>query len=344
MADASGFPAAATTWRVRRGTAASTGFAVAACVLVAALAALPWWGSRDAMRLVGEFAAYLALAQLWNLLAGYAGLVSVGQQAFVGLGGYALFVLTISLGVPPLLAVPLAGVLAGLCAVPTALVVFRLRGPYFAIGTWVVAEVYRLGFAQVTALGGGSGMSLPAGVVKAIAPSVVARGMVIYWTALAIGVLAVALVYALLRSRQGLALSAIRDSEPAAESLGVDGYRAKLTVYVAAGAGAGVVGALIFLQKLRISPDAAFSVNDWTALVIFMVVIGGVGTVEGPIIGTLVFFVLRQFLADLGGWYLILLGVVAVMVMLAAPGGLWGLLSRRFDLHLLPVRRRLIVS
>jgi branched-chain amino acid transport system permease protein len=220
-------------------------------------------------------------------------------------------------------------------------VVFRLRGAYFAIGTWVVAEVYRLGFAQVSALGGGSGMSLPASVVRSIAEDRGTREQVIYWFALAVGALSVALVYWLLRSRWGLALTAIRDSEPAAESLGVDNARTKLLVYVAAAFGTGVIGALVFMQKLRISPDAAFSVTDWTAFVIFIVVIGGIGTIEGPIVGVIVFFLLREFLDDLGSWYLVLLGAVAVVVMLKAPQGLWGLVARRYDLHLFPVQRRL---
>jgi branched-chain amino acid transport system permease protein len=292
---------------------------------------------------VAEFALYVALAELWNLLAGYAGLVSVGQQAFVGLGSYALFVLASLAGVPPLVALPLAGLVAAVFAVPTALIVFRLRGAYFAIGTWVVSEVYRLGFAQVAALGGGSGTSLPVAVVRSIG-SVAARAMTIYWASLTCGLLVVGLVYALLRSHAGLALAAIRDSEAAAESLGVDSRRTKLVVYVVVAFATGVVGALIFLQKLRISPDAAFSVTDWTAFVIFMVVIGGVGTVEGPIVGTLVFFLLRQFLAGLGSVYLIILGGTAVLVMLFAPHGLWGMLTRRLDLQLLPVRRRLIVE
>lgn len=326
---------------VLRGTAASRIFAVAAAALIVALAALPFWGGRSDMQVVGEFAAYVALASLWNLLAGYAGLVSVGQQAFVGIGGYALIGLAVFAGVPPLLALPLAGVVAAILALPTALVVFRLRGAYFAIGTWVVAEVYRLAFAQVSALGGGSGMSLPVSVVRAIAPGVAERAMLIYWAALAVGVLTVAGVYLLLRSRIGLALAAIRDSERAAESLGVDARRAKMAVYVAVAFATGIVGALLFLQKLRISPDAAFSVTDWTAFVIFMVVIGGVGTVEGPIVGAIVFFVLRQFLADLGSVYLILLGLVAVLVMLFAPRGVWGSLTGRSGFALLPVRRRL---
>ena len=104
-----------------------------------------------------------------------------------------------------------------------------------------------------------------------------------------------------------------------------------------------VVGALVFLEKLRISPDAAFSVGDWTANVIFIVVIGGIGSVEGPIIGTIVFFVLRALLADYGAWYLIILGATAVIVMIAAPQGVWGILSRRFDLHFFPIQRRLVL-
>jgi len=113
-------------------------------------------------------------------------------------------------------------------------------------------------------------------------------------------------------------------------------------IYVVAAACTGVIGGFIFLQKLRLSPEAGFSVNDWTVVVIFMVVIGGIGTLEGPIIGMLVYFGLRQLLADYGTWYLILLGAVAVVIMLTAQEGLWGIVARRFNLHLVSVRRRLI--
>jgi branched-chain amino acid transport system permease protein len=102
-----------------------------------------------------------------------------------------------------------------------------------------------------------------------------------------------------------------------------------------------MVGALIFLQKLRVSPDTAFSVNDWTAFVIFITVIGGIGRVEGPIIGTVVFFALRQTMADLGSVYLMMLGAVAIAVMLFAPQGLWGFVADRFGWQLLPLKRRL---
>jgi len=162
--------------------------------------------------------------------------------------------------------------------------------------------------------------------------------------ALAIALGSILMVFLLLRSRWGLAMTAIRDSEPASESLGVETYRTKFLVYVAAAGITGLIGALIFLQKLRISPDAAFSVQDWTALVIFIVVIGGIGSIEGPIIGVVVFFLLREIAADWGSWYLILLGSIAVVTMLFAPRGIWGLISDKWNINLFPVGRRLIIK
>ena len=324
-------------YSVIRSSRAARVATVLGAILLVVLIAAPWWAGRADMRLMGELFLYLALASLWNLLAGYAGLVSVGQQAFVGFGGYMLFALTIFAGLPPVVAVLGAGVLGALIAVPVALLIFRLRGAYFAIGTWVVAEVFRLSFAQISALGGGSGSSLPTNIVRSMAASRDGRESLSYWLALGAAVLVITVVYLFLRSRKGLALSAIRDNELAAGSLGIDIWRTKFLVYVITAALTATVGALIFLQKLRISPDAAFSVNDWTAFVIFIVVIGGIGTVEGPIIGTLIFFALRETLADLGTIYLIVLGIVAIMIMLKAPKGVWGLIRARYDLQLFPL-------
>jgi branched-chain amino acid transport system permease protein len=308
-----------------------------------ALAAAPWWAERADLRLLAEIYAYVALASLWNLLAGYAGLVSVGQQAYVGLGAYILFALAMLGGVHPLAAIPLAGVAAAIIAVPVAALIFRLRGHYFAIGTWVVAEVFRLLAAQTAALDGGSGTSLPAAVVLSIASSRATREFVIYWIALAqVAVILFAIVW-LLRSRYGLALTAIRDNELAARSNGVDVIRVKLVIYVFTACGTAMVGALIFLQKLRISPDAAFSVNDWTAFVIFITVIGGIGRIEGPIIGTIVFFALRQTLADQGPVYLLMLGAVAIVVMLKAPKGIWGVIVDKLDWQIFPLQRRVVL-
>ncbi len=328
---------------------------IAACALFAVLVTLPAFVGRD---LIDEFIFVfymLALAQCWNLLAGYAGLVSVGQQAFVGLGGYLLFALTILLGLDPLTAIVLAGIISAVFALPTALVVFRLRGAYFAIGTWVVAEVYRLMFAQFHRLGGGTGTSLGPEItneifgietIKALfdVRTPAARDIISYWVALALAVGTLALVYLILRSRRGLALGAIRDSEDAAESIGIDNTRIKIGIYVVTAAATGMVGALIYLQKARISPDAAFSVLDWTADIIFIVVIGGIGTIEGPLLGTAVFYLMQRYLAGFGAWYLILLGALAIAVMLFAPKGLWGYLAERFGVMLFPIRRRLVAK
>jgi branched-chain amino acid transport system permease protein len=329
--------------RVEHASASSRcGLALIAVALVA-LAAAPYWADRLTLRLMAEAFTFLALASLWNLLAGYAGLVSVGQQAYVGLGGYLLFALAMFVGVHPIAAILLAGPIAAVISIPVALLIFRLRGAYFAIGTWVVAEVFRLLASQISVLGGGSGISLPSSIVLAMAANRTMREFEIYWLALALTVVVLAGMFALLRSRYGLALTAIRDNELAAQSNGIDVRRLKLFVYVLTALGTGTIGALIFLMKLRISPDTAFSVNDWTAFVIFIVVIGGIGRIEGPVIGTIIFFVLRQTLADLGSVYLLMMGAVAIAMMLFAPKGVWGLVAERFGWQALPLQRRLIL-
>jgi branched-chain amino acid transport system permease protein len=333
----------ARSFRIEAGRRASRVAAAAAFVVFLLLALLPAFAGRNLIQDLIFLFYMLALAQCWNLLAGYAGLISVGQQAFVGLGGYILFALTLLVGIDPLLSIPLAGVVCALAALPTALIVFRLRGAYFAIGTWVVAEVFRLLASQMSALGGGSGISLPSSIVLAMAPTRTLREFEIYWLALALTVIVLAGMFALLRSRYGLALTAIRDNELAAQSSGVDIRRLKFLVYVLTACGTGMIGAVIFLMKLRISPDTAFSVNDWTAFVIFIVVIGGIGRIEGPVIGTVIFFALRQTLADLGSLYLLMLGAVAIAMMLFAAKGVWGFVAQRFGWQALPLQRRLVV-
>jgi branched-chain amino acid transport system permease protein len=310
---------------------------LAAVVLIAAAASAPLWASNEQLRLLIDIFLYVALACLWNFLAGYAGLVSVGQQAYVGLGGYALFALSAKAGLAPLYTLPLIGVGAALVSVPIALLLFRLRGAYFAITSWVVAEVFRLSAIRVVSLGGGSGMSLPVAAAKTLGRTPHDRFVAIYVASFILLALVLAMIFLTLRSRLGLALTAIRDNEIAARSNGVNVDGAKLAVYVASAAGAAMVGAIIFLQRLRISPDSGFSVNDWTALVIFMVVIGGIGTFEGPILGALIYFGLRETLSQLGPYYLIILGGVAIAVMLIEPRGLWGALRARTGLQFLPL-------
>jgi len=329
----------ATPIKVERYTKSSRIALPVTAVVIIVAATIPAWGSSNIMKQGVTFLTLLALAQMWNLLAGYAGLVSVGQQAFVGIGAYSLWVFSEKVGINPFLCVPLAGAVAALFAFPTAGLAFRLRGGYFAVGTWVISEVYRLLVTQTSWLGGGSGVSINKAVQ--IAPST--REAVVFWWALGVAVGAIALVYLVLRSRRGIALTAIRDDEIGARSLGVNVLRSKLWVFILAAFGTGATGAVIYLNLLRLQPEAGFSLQ-WSVLMIFAVVIGGLGTIEGPIIGAIIFFVLQQLLADYGTWYLILLGALAALVVVFARRGVWGTFARRWPVDLLPLRRRLCLE
>ena len=315
--------------------------------------ALPFFAGRTTIQDMFFILTMLVLAQWWNLLAGYGGLVSVGQQAFVGMGAYAMFGMVILAGWDPVPSILIAGLAALILAVPTAFFAFRLQGAYFAIGTWVIAEVTRLSVAQWKQLGGGTGTSLPRSATKNMwgvewikdlldVKTSAARDILAYWLALILAVLTIGFIYWLLRSRRGLGLSALRDNFTAAKSLGVDAGAIKWFVFLISALGTGLAGGLIYMQKARISPDAAFSVLDWTAYVIFIVVIGGIGTIEGPIIGVIVFFLLQNMLADYGSWYLLILGVIGIAIMLFAPKGLWGLFSQKTGIQIFPVQRRLV--
>ncbi len=342
-----------TTYAVSTRTPASSVALVTGLGIVVLLYIAPAFASRGLIQDLFFILTMLTLAQYWNLLAGYGGLVSVGQQAFVGIGAYALFGGVILGGLDPVTAVLLSGMAALLLAIPTAFFAFRLQGAYFAIGTWVIAEVARLSIAQWKAVGGGTGTSLPRDALREMmlvgwvrdlfdVRASAARDILAYWLALTLAVATIAGIYWLLRTKRGLALAAVRDNIEAAKSVGVDASRMKWFVFLTSALGTGLAGGIIYLQKARISPDAAFSVTDWTAYVIFIVVIGGIGTIEGPIIGVLIFFLLQSLLADYGSWYLMVLGLIGIGVMLFAPRGLWGLISERTGLQLFPIRRRLI--
>jgi len=324
-------PAAAPPLRVtrsRRSAAWTAGFGVA---VVALLASLPYVVHTNVTGLLVNVFILLALATMWNLLAGYAGLISVGQQAYIGVGAYVVLVLAGD-GLNPYVAIPFAALGALVVSIPTSFLVLRLRNEYFAIATWVVAESFRLIVLHFPSLGGGTGANLSG--LGGIDP--VLRQALTYWSALAVVVAAILGSYLLLRSRFGLDLTAIRDNEIGARSVGVRIGRAKRIVYLVAAAGAGAAGSLLIISQLNVQAGSIFNVQ-WSAYMIFVALIGGVGSIEGPIIGTLIFFALQQSLADRGAWYLIILGGIAVVMAMYLPRGLWGLVTDRFDLKLFPV-------
>lgn len=316
---------------VRRSARSSRLATVIMGVGVVVLAALPFLVFASVTdRLVTLFV-LITLASMWNLLAGFGGLVSVGQQAYVGIGAYSVLAFS-DMGIQPYLAVPLAAVTCAIFAIPTSWLAFRLRGDYFAVGTWVIAEVYRLLVVRFDSLGGGSGKSL--GGLSGI--DQVLRGALTYWVALALALVSIICCYVMLRGRLGLSLMAVRDEETAASSAGIDVRRAKLLVYLVSAVGCGAAGGVLIVSSLSVNPDAIFSVQ-WSAYMIFIVVIGGIGYIEGPLIGAVVFFALQQMLADYGVWYLVLLGVIGIVVAIWLPRGLWGFVADRTGASLFPV-------
>jgi branched-chain amino acid transport system permease protein len=322
-------PAAASIRRAQRGGRWLLPLAV---LVVAVLAYAPYAVDEGRTNTLTNFFILLVLGVMWNVLAGFAGLVSVGQQAYIGLGAYAVLVMA-QHGINAFIALPLAILICAVAAVPVSFVVFRLRGGYFAIGTWVVAEVFYLVTIRFASLGGGTGASLPG-----LSFSSTVLAALTYWAALSVAVAALLGAYLLLRSRIGLALTAVRDSEVAAASVGVRVPRAKRIVYSLACAGAGGAGGLLIISQLNVQPSDTVGVYGvkWSAYMLFVVLIGGIGSLEGPILGTIVFFVLQQTLANYGAWYLIVIGAVAVVMAMYLRRGLWGIVERT-GLRLFPV-------
>lgn len=273
----------------------------------------------------------ISLASMWNLLAGYAGMVSVGQQAFIGLGAYGVFVFN-DMGFDAYTSGIIASLIVGAIAFPLSFLAFRLRGGYFAIGTWVIAETVRLIVIRFHSLGAGKGRNIANYTAD---PTL--RNNYTYWMALGVVVFALAASFTLLRTRMGLALQSIRDNEVAATSVGVNVNRVKRIVYVLAATGTAAAGAVICVQGIGIaSPSQIFGVS-YSAFMIFMVLIGGLGTIEGPVIGALIYFMMDKYFSQRGLWYLVALGLVAIIVTLFFPKGIWGEINARWKVSLFPV-------
>jgi branched-chain amino acid transport system permease protein len=298
---------------------------------VIVLASLPQVFGANVVQEATSLIILVILAAMWNALAGYAGLVSVGQQTFIGFGAYGTIWLT-QQGITPYLAVVLAALASAALAALLSPLVLRLRGGQFAVGTWVVAETLALLTVLVHSLGGGTGISLRG--LNIYPPQV--RRAYTFWLTLGFAVVVLGLLFLLLRRRTGAALQAIRDDEQAAASLGVRTTSVKFIVFVLAGFGCGAAGALILANTLFIQTVSIFGVQ-WSAYMIFMVLVGGIGSFEGPIIGAVLFFVIQQQFADAGAWYLIGLGAVAIAFALFLPRGVWGLVDNHRQVRLLPV-------
>lgn len=325
--------------RIRRFTPASVTGLVLFVVAAVLLAVVPYLVPIGQTAQLTTLFIYVVIASAWNLLAGYGGMVSIGQQAYIGLGAYGIVSLVGLAGLDPILSIPIAAVICALVALPISYLVFRLVGGYFAIGTWVISEVLRLVTMRVPAVGAGNGMSIQSAVTEAL-PQRDFRIAITYWVGLVLVVLVISTIILLVRSKLGLALTAVRDEPVAAATSGVNVVTARRIVFVAAGGMAGAAGAVLAVQTLNVLPTSVYSVN-YAVFMIFMVVIGGLGSIEGPIIGAALFWTLEQFLKDFGSVYLIGFGLLAIVMVLFAPGGIWGIVTGKRRVNLFPIGYRL---
>lgn len=331
------------TFQLVRSSRASRIGTTAVGLLFLGLAFFPLYGSDRTQSTLVEVLIYLSLAMMWNLLAGYAGLVSVGQQGFVGVAAYSLFVFAELNPIDPFLSIPLAALVCAAISVPVAILVFRLKGGYFAIGTWVIAEVFRLLTLEIDPLGAGSVQSLT--TKNAFSGySVEVRKDLIFLAAWVLAVGSVLVTIGVLRSRLGLALQAVRDNAEGARGLGVNLPRVRMIIWMVVAAWTGATGALIHINSATVTNRDAFSVASWTALVVFIVIIGGVGSTIGPFIGVSIYWVITEQLQNQTTWRFITLGTIAAVMAVVAPKGVAGIIHRWRKIEIFPIERRLKVN
>jgi branched-chain amino acid transport system permease protein len=293
------------------------------------LATVPAWGSRYIVNVGLLMCVYVTLASMWNLLAGFSGMVSLGQQMFIGLGGYTLAVSSVYFGVPVYIGVLFGGFLSVILAMLISRPIFRMKGVYFAIGSWVIAEAMGICFSNWGYVKYGMGMF--------IQPAYKLSMSGIYYAGVILSVCAVALVFVVLRSSLGLALMAIRDDDKASEAVGVHIFRCKFICFLISAFITGLAAGVMYLNTIFIQPFEAFGIG-WTVKLLFIVIIGGIGTIEGPIIGAFIFVLLQQYLSEYVGYNLIILGAVTIGVIFFAPKGIVGMLQGRLPFELFPVR------
>ena len=337
MAPVSTRPGLGTAVAVSRWSRPATATTATSVLALAVLAALPYLASTGITQALVTLFLLVSMAVLWNLLAGYAGMISFGQQAYLGIGAYVVW-LVAKTGLSPFAGLVVGAAGCAVAAVPIFALLRPLTGGYFAVATWVVAQSLFLYVTNQLWLGGGTGVSL-SGQLSAMPP--VVREAYTYWLALALMAVIVAGVYLLVRSRFGLDSRAVHDEPAAAATMGVEVGRTRWMAYILAAVGAGAVGGILIVSTLYTDPGTIFSVN-YSADMLFMVVIGGLGTMEGPVIGAVIFFAVQQEFAGYGAWYLVAIGAVAITVVLTAPGGIWGVLAARRGWSLLPVGYRVL--
>ena len=297
-------------------------------VIVAALVVIGFVGSNNIRRILIKTFLYCAMAVMWNLMSGYTGMTSLGQQAFIGVAGYSMAVMTTTYLASYWIGLLVGGAIGAVLALVLSVILFRMRGMYFAVATWVIAEALKTFFLSWKYVNQGGGMSVTGRPDREI----------IYLVALGICVLAIVVVYVLLNSKIGLGLTAMRDDADAASSVGVNIFKSKLLCFVIAGLFTALAGGWYFLNNVSIYPASGYG-NSWTVAVVFIVIIGGIGTMAGPIVGSIIYVALAEVLAKFPGWSNIILGLIAILVILFLPDGILGTLQKKFNYEILSQKR-----
>lgn len=323
------------SFAIERWTPASRAGFAGIAILVALFAVAPVLLKSGTLDRLTALFIYIMLAAMWNALAGYGGLVSIGQQMFFGLGAYFTIRLA-DAGINPFVSTIASSFIVAAVAWLISYFMLHLKGGEFAIGMWVLSAFTHLLVNLDDLIQGETGTSL----ISMNAYASDGRRIAIYLLALASMLLLLGILYALLRSKSGAAIQAIRDNEVAATSIGVDVVKTKRKLFVLAAFGIGLAGALWLCSALTFQPKTYFSVQ-WTAYMIFMVLVGGIGKFEGAIIGAVLFFVIETWFGGTGVWYLIGLGLAAVIFSLYFPKGIWGAIEQRFGISLLPIGYKL---
>ena len=286
--------------------------------------------STNAMRYMIQIFLYIAMAEMWNLLSGFTGMTSLGQQLYIGLVGYSVAVATTMLHLSLGLGMAMGIGVSILVSLVLSLLLFRMEGMYYSIATWVVAEIFEKLFLNWKFVGQGSGMTIR------VEPYPRIHSICII--SLTICVCAIVVVYLLLRTKVGLGLNAMRDDVGAASAVGVNVFRHKLLVCVIAAAFTAAAASIFLVNKGIVYPESGFSIS-WTVSLIFIVVVGGSGTIGGPIVGSVIYVFLQEILARFPGWSNIILGVITILTILFLPKGIVGTLQQKLHFDIFSAKR-----
>jgi branched-chain amino acid transport system permease protein len=287
---------------------------------VAACGFLPLWAPDYVKVLAVLVLLWGTLGQMWNLLAGYLGIVSLGFQTFIGIGGFWTGMMVSHTSVGLWICFLSGGLVSALCAAMLWGILWRLEGGYFAVATWMISELFKLLFSHWSFVGYGQGLF--------IKPAVPIEMDSLFYASFILTLFSLFLALRMKQAGWGRILSALRDDPIAAEAVGIDPKWIKGIVFTVSGGLAGAVAGIYYTFQVFIQPTDAFSI-DWTIRLVFIVIIGGMGSIFGPFIGAALFLVLTQMIADTGAAHMVILGSIAVASMFFLPDGIVSLCTAK---------------